>query len=118
MGGEFRIGPLLPEDQQNRFPERTNENQLDKETLHKTQQIGEISDNMTDMTKTDMETEDDIKVLEERVVSLCARCDALAREVRRLGAENRKMREKSERAKEKVREIIARIPGDGQGLLN
>lgn len=49
-------------------------------------------------------------VLERRVEILCARCDALAREIRKLRDENRKLRDNAGRAKQKIRDIIARIP--------
>lgn len=52
----------------------------------------------------------DMSALETKVDMLCARCDALAREVRRLRDENRRMRETRERTKQKIRDIIARLP--------
>ena len=48
--------------------------------------------------------------LERQVDLLCARCEALAREVRRLQTDNRKLRENAGRAKQKIRDIIARMP--------
>ncbi len=50
------------------------------------------------------------KILKQRVEMLCARCDALAREIRKLHTENRKLRGNAERARQKIRDIIARLP--------
>ena len=52
----------------------------------------------------------DMNKLETKVDMLCARCDSLAREVRRLRDENRRLRDNRERAKQKIRNVIARLP--------
>ncbi|MBE8157993.1 MAG: hypothetical protein HAW59_01150 [Betaproteobacteria bacterium] len=57
-----------------------------------------------------METENAPDMLARRVEILCARCEALGREIRTLRGENRRLRQKCETAKEKIRGIIARIP--------
>lgn len=51
--------------------------------------------------------------LTRQVDRLCARCDALAREVRRLREENRQLRDKSALAKQKIGDIIKQIPEIG-----
>ncbi|MGU9952220.1 MAG: hypothetical protein ACNYPH_08015 [Gammaproteobacteria bacterium WSBS_2016_MAG_OTU1] len=48
--------------------------------------------------------------LEKQVDLLCARGDALAREIRRLQEENRKLRDNNVIAKQKIRDIMAQIP--------
>ena len=57
-----------------------------------------------------MKQEDDSEVLARRVEILCARCEALGREIRDLRGENRRLRQKRDAAKEKIRGIIAKIP--------
>ncbi|MDM5147067.1 hypothetical protein NQX30_01535 [Candidatus Persebacteraceae bacterium Df01] len=52
----------------------------------------------------------DIKALGSRIEHLCARCDALAREVRLLRDENRKLRDNNARARKKINDIMLRLP--------
>lgn len=67
------------------------------------------------MTKPHAEA-DLLGALEQRVDLLCARCDALARELRRARKENRRLADSNALAKQKIRDIIARLPeaGDAQ----
>ena len=48
--------------------------------------------------------------MERQVELLCARCEALAREIRRLREDNRALRDNSGRAKQKIRAILSRLP--------
>ncbi|MGI9305902.1 MAG: hypothetical protein ACR2P5_01200 [Gammaproteobacteria bacterium] len=65
------------------------------------------------MRKTHMEKEDDMQTLGRRVEMLCARCEALSRELRNARGENRRLLQKSETAKQKLRNIVAQIPEIG-----
>lgn len=69
-----------------------------------------------------MEKDDAMETLARQVELLCARCDALGREIRRLRAENRRLRDNSSRAKQKIRDIMTQLPevgaGDGAGRTN
>ena len=55
-------------------------------------------------------TDDGMAELEQQVGLLCARSDALAREIRRLREENRRLRDNSTLAKQKIRDIMAQLP--------
>ena len=60
----------------------------------------------------------DFKQLARRVELLCARSEALGREVRRLQKENRHLRLARHTAKEKIRDIIKRLPQYDADNLN
>lgn len=57
-----------------------------------------------------MAKENAAETLAQRVEILCARCDALGRQIRALKGENRRMQQKLDNAKTKIRAVIAQIP--------
>ena len=65
-----------------------------------------------------MDKDDAVESLERQVELLCARCDALGREIGRLRTENRRLRDNSSRAKQKIHDIMTQLPEAGSGRAN
>lgn len=59
-----------------------------------------------------MNDDDALATLSQKIELLCARCDALAREIRRLRAENKNLRDKNDAASKQVRTIIESLPNN------
>jgi len=65
-----------------------------------------------------MPDDDPIAALPKKIEMLCARCDALAREVRRLRDENQALRDRNDKAREKVQTILESLPETTAGGIN
>ena len=65
-----------------------------------------------------MQEDDALAALSQKIELLCARGDALAREIRRLRAENQTLRGKNDKARAQVRAIMETLPDTPAGGMN